>query len=40
MESSERPTFVEIKAYLEGIIEEKVSNAFYLALPIDPLLEG
>ena len=40
MESSERPTFVEIKEYLEGLIEEKVSNAFYLALPIDPLLEG
>ena len=40
MESSERPTFVEIKAHLEGLIEEKVSNGYYLALPIDPLLEG
>ena len=40
MESSERPTFVEIKEYSEGLIEEKVSKGYYLALPIDPLPEG
>ena len=40
MESNERPTFVEIKEYLEGLIEDKLSNAYYLALPMDPLLEG
>ena len=40
MESSERPTFVEIKEYLEGLIENKMSSAYYLALPMVPLLEG
>ena len=40
MESSERPTFVEIKEYLEGLIENKMSNAYYLALPVDPFLDG
>ena len=40
MESSERPTFVEIKDYLEGLIEEKMPNAYYLALPVDSFLEG
>ena len=39
-ESSERPTFVEIKESLEGLIESKMSSAYYLALPVDPLLEG
>ena len=40
MESSERPTFVEIKEYLEGLIENKMSSTYYLALPMDLLLEG
>ena len=40
MESSERPAFAEIKEYLEGLIEEKMSNAYYLALPMDPFLDG
>ena len=40
MESIERPTFVEIKEYLEGLIESKMSSACYLALPMDPPLEG
>ena len=40
MESSERPTFAEIKVYLEGLIEGKMSSAYYLALPMDLLLEG
>ena len=40
MESSERPTFVEIKEYLEGLIESKMSSAYYLSLPVGPLLEG
>ena len=40
IESSDRPTFVEIKEYLEGLIESKMSSACYLALPTDPPLEG
>ena len=40
MESSERPTFAEVKEYLEGLFEENMSNAYYLALPMAPLPEG
>ena len=40
MESSNRPTFLEIKDYLEGLIENNMSNAYYLALPVDPFLDG